>query len=331
VTARLALDSIVGAILLPLSIFTTAERAPLVRVEASRMSMGCLYAIEAYGRDATELARTLEDALDEVDRLDRLMSHYKRDSPLSLLNREAAAGPVAVEPELFDLIVESLRYSADADGAFDITVGPLMKAWGFFRGDGRVPPDRELARVRGLVGPRHLILDRQQRTIRFDRPGVEIDLGGIGKGYAVDRVVALLRRRGVSAALVSAGGSTVFALGAPPGHKAWDVDIQDPIEGRAVAFTVPLTDRALSVAGRSDKSFVGGRVRYDHILDPATGMPVRGMLSVIVLAGTGTTGDALDTALFVLGVERGRALLAKYAGTEAHFLVPDPLGGWRVH
>src|SRR4051812_26999090 len=171
----------------------TIAGGELVRREASRMSMGCVYAIVAYGPDEALLSRSLEDALDEVDRIDRLMSHYKPDSPLSRLNAQAADAAVQVDPELFDFIARSIEYSRASDGAFDITVGPLMKAWGLFQGDGRVPTERELLAARRRVGYHHVRLDPAARTIRFDVPGVELDLGGIAKGYAVDRAVDLLR------------------------------------------------------------------------------------------------------------------------------------------
>src|SRR5229473_5393263 len=160
------------------------QRQHLFRHEASRISMACEYAIEAYGPDADVLPRIVDQAFDEVDRIDRLMSHYNANSPLSRLNREAAQHPVAVEPELFDFIVDAMRYHRDSGGAFDITVGPLMKAWGFFRGDGHMPQDEELAAARRHVGSAHVRLDPQARTIGFDGPGVELDLGGIAKGYA---------------------------------------------------------------------------------------------------------------------------------------------------
>ena len=293
------------------------------------MSMACAYAIDAYAEDASALPAVLEAALDEVDRIDRLMSHYKPDSPLSRVNREAAAHPVAVEAELFDFIAEALRYGRESDGAFDVTVGPLMKAWGFFCGGGRVPGPEEIDELRGRLGYRHVVLDAREKTIRFDRPGVELDLGGIAKGYAVDRVVALLREAHVAAALVSAGGSTLFALGAPPGREAWDVAVQDPIDPGRVAFTVGLKDRALSVAGTSEKSFEQDGVTYSHIMDPRTGRPVQGMSSVAVLAATGTAGDALDDAFFVQGVERSRAYLARLPGTEALFFLPAGQG-WKM-
>jgi thiamine biosynthesis lipoprotein len=302
----------------------------LARHEASRMSMACAYAIVAYGDDAGALPRILEAAFDEVDRIDRLMSHYKPESPLSRLNREAAAGPVVVEPELFDFIAECLRYSRDSDGAFDITVGPLMKTWGFFRGGGRLPSAPEVEDVRGRIGYAHVVLDARARTIRFDRPGIELDLGGIAKGYAVDRVVDLLRREHVAAALVSAGGSTIFALGAPPGREAWDVDIQDPVDSGRIALTVPLKDRALSVSGRAEKSFERDGVVYSHIMDPRTARPVQGILGVAVLTTTGTAGDALDDALFVQGVERSRAYLRRLPATEAIFFLPEDGRPWKM-
>ena len=218
-----------------------------------------------------------------------------------------------VDAELFDFIAEAMRYNRDSAGAFDITVGPLMKAWGFFRGDGRVPSEEEIASARRHVGGAHVTLDPAARTIAFDAAGVEIDLGGIAKGYAVDRVVGLFRRRGVAAALISAGGSTIYGLGAPPGRAGWDVEIQDPIESGKTALTVQLKNRALSVSGSSEKSFEAGGVTYSHIMDPRTGWPVQGMLSVAVLAPTGTAGDALDNAFFVLGPNGSRALSSSSA------------------
>lgn len=298
------------------------ERPPLHRHEASRVSMACVYAIEAYGRDARALPSILEEAFDEVDRIDRLMSHYKADSALTAINRNAARGPVTVNQELFDFIAEAMRYQRDSGGAFDITVGPLLKAWGFFGGDGRVPSDDELVDARRHVGASHVIMNAKDRTIAFDRPGVELDLGGIAKGYAVDRVVQLLRQHQIEAALVSAGGSTIYGLGAPPGRHAWQVTVQDPVDARDTALEVQLRDRALSVSGRSEKSFETGGVVYSHIMEPRTGHPVQGVLSVAVLAGSGTAGDALDNAFFVLGPERSRSYLTKLSDVDAFFFVP---------
>jgi len=292
--------------------------------------MACEYAIEAYSEDANSLPGIVDAAFDEVDRIDRLMSHYQAESPLSRINREAGQHPVAVEPELFDFIVEAMRYQRDSDGAFDITVGPLMKAWGFFRGEGHLPSDDELGAARRHVGAAHVTLNLESKTITFDAAGVELDLGGIAKGYAVDQVAGLLRQRHVAAALISAGGSTIYGLGAPPGDDAWDVKLQDPIDSRNTAFAIKLKDRALSVAGSSEKAFEAGGVRYSHIMDPRTGRPAQGVLSVAVLASSGTAGDALDDAFFVLGPERSRGYLTRLHDTEAIFFLPDAHGGWNV-
>ena len=309
-----------------------SARAPrdLAHHEASRIAMACEYAVEAYGPDADALPRIVAEGFDEVDRIDRLMSHYKSDSPLSRVNREAAQHPVSVDPELFDFIVDAMRYHDDSDGAFDITVGPLMKAWGFFRGDGRVPSGNELAAARRLVGGAHVILNRVSKTIAFDEPGVELDLGGIAKGYAVDRAVEVFKRRHIAAALVSAGGSTIYALGAPPGRDRWAVTIQDPIDARKTALTVQLKDRAVSVAGRSEKSFESGGVTYSHIMDPRTGAPSQGVLSVAVLASTATAGDALDDAFFVLGPERSQGYWNRLRATDVFFFLPDGTHGWTM-
>ena len=304
---------------------------PRVCHEDTRVAMGCTATVRVCGPDADALPTLVGEALDEIDRVDRLMSHYRRDSPLSRLNREAANGPVAVEPELLDFLAECLRWSREPEGAFDVTVGPLMKAWGFFRGDGRVPGDVELARALEVVGYRHVILDLEAGTVRFDRPGVELDLGGIGKGYAVDRVVELLRQRGVLSALVNLGGSSVYGLGAPPGKEAWEIGIADPAAPGKTARTVRLRDRALSVSGSYERFFEKDGVTYPHVMDPRTGRPVQGVVSVAVLTDSATDGDAPEDVLFVLGPQAGRVPLRRVPRAEAFVFLGRGRGGRLVH
>ncbi len=302
------------------------------RYEDSRISMACAYSIVAYGEDESKLATAVTAAFDEVDRIDRLMSHYKPESPLSQLNRKASLEAVKAEPELFDFIAECLRYSRESDGAFDVTVGPLLKTWGFFRGEGRMPKPEEMAEARSKVGWQHVILDDRQKTIRFDRAGVELDLGGIAKGYAVDKAVEVLKQNGISRALVSACGSTIYGLGAPPGETAWEIKLRDPIHSQKTAMTVRLNNRSLSVSGSYEKFFDLGGKRYSHIFDPRTGWPVQGVLSVAVLTDTGTAGDALDNVFYVLGVEKSRSQLKKLPRTKAIFFLPEKkssIQGWK--
>lgn len=313
-----------------LAVTAVGARGEYKRYEDSRLSMACVYSIVIYGDDLQPLRQIVNEAFDEIDRIDRLMSHYKPDSPLSRLNREAARGPVQVEQELFDFIAECLRYSRESEGAFDITVGPLMKAWGFFRGEGRMPSAAELAAARGVIGYQHVVLNAAERTIRFDRAGIELDLGGIAKGYAVDRVITLLKRRGIESALVSAGGSTIYGLGKPPGSDAWEVKLADPLGQGRIATTVRLRDRALSVSGSYEKFFEIAGVRYSHVMDPRTGWPVQGVLSVAVITDNGTAGDALDNAFYVAGMTRSKMWLRKLPATEVIFFLPAGSKGWRM-
>ncbi len=332
---RIMPSSMRFVIILPVLLVTALiapkrEARETVRYEDSRVSMACVYSLVVYGHDLAPLRQIVNAALNEVDRVDRLMSHYKKESELSRVNREAGKTHVKVDAELFDFIAECLRYSRESDGAFDITVGPLMKAWGFFRGEGRLPLDVELNEARGRVGYQHVVLNPKEKTIFFNQPGVELDLGGAANGYAVDRAIALLKQQGVRSALVSAGGSTIYGLGSPPGKTAWEVEVQDPVDHNRIATTVRLKDQALSVSGSSEKFFELEGLRYSHVMDPRTGRPVQGVLSVAVGAGSGVDGDALDNVFYVLGAERSKTYLKKFSASEVVFFLPETGRRWRM-
>jgi len=309
------------------------EGTRLTRFEDSRVSMACTYTVVLYGKDPKQLPLITSAALDEADRIDALMSNYKPESPLSQINREAGKGPVRVEPELFRFLKRCVEYSRESDGAFDVTVGPLMKTWGFFRDEGRVPWSFEIWNVLRRVGYQHLKLDDRQRTIQFEREGMEIDLGGIAKGYAVDRIVELLREQKIESAFVSAGGSTIYGLGTPPDCPGWEVKLRDPLsphDPKKSATSVLLKDRCLSVSGNYEKFFVVRGVTYSHIMNPKTGRPVENRLSVVVLTENGTDGDALDDSFYVLGMEKSKALLVKYPNTEVFFFLPGGEKQWKM-
>jgi FAD:protein FMN transferase len=285
--------------------------------------MGTVYTVAAYGNDADFLAETVNEMFEEVDRLDAQMSNYKPESELSHINREAAHADVVVEPRLFGLIQLCLRLSEDTGGAFDITVGPLMKAWGFFRGQGRVPSSQEIHDVLKHVGYGHVHLDAARHTIHFDEAGIELDLGAKAKGYAVDRAVEILKENGILSALVSAGTSSIYALGAPPGEKGWKISLRDPFDQNKAAEVAYLKNFSLSTSGNYERFFkMGGRM-YSHIMDPHTGMPVEGMLSASAFTERTTDSDGLSTALYVLGVEASRDYLARYPNIAAIFYLPS--------
>jgi thiamine biosynthesis lipoprotein len=194
----------------------------LLRLEESMDSMGTTYSVVVYGTDRFKMQGAVELAFEEVRRLDQMLSNYRPDSELTLLNQRAGQGPVKVSKELFDLLAACVRYSQASEGAFDITVGPLMKVWGFYKGSGHFPHRAEIRGAMANVGYRNLVLDEKQQTVQYRRSGVEIDPGGIGKGYAVDRMVAILRESGVRSGLITAGSSSIYGIGVPPSDATRD-------------------------------------------------------------------------------------------------------------
>jgi len=307
------------------SLLTAADNP--VRYEASHEAMGTVFTVAAYGRDRTFLAEVMEQIFEEVDRLDEQMSNYKPESELSSINREAANHPVIVEPGLFHLLEISVQRSVETGGAFDITVGPLMKSWGFFRGRGRLPSEAEITEVLKRVGYRHLKLDADRRTVRFDEPGVEIDLGGIAKGYAVDRAADVLRSNGITSALVSSGTSSIYALGSPPGAHGWKITLRDPYDARKPADVIHLQNYSLSTSGSYEKFFEIDGKNYCHIMNPHTGWPVQGVLSAAVLAATGTDTDGRSAGCFVMGVDGTRKYLATSPNLAVIFYLPTDVRG----
>jgi thiamine biosynthesis lipoprotein len=283
----------------------------------SRPAMGTKFTIYLYAPDQASASAAFDASFDEIERIEEALSNYRDTSELSRINREAAEHEVTTDPEVFHFLQTSLDFARRSDGAFDITVGPLMRAWGFFRGEGRYPTPAQLATARAHIGWQHVKLDAAARTVRFDEPGIELDPGGIGKGFAVDRVVTILRDAGIRAALVDAGGSTIYALGAPPGRDGWTVRVPDPVNKRRTLSAVSLRDTSLSTSGNYEKFFrLAGHV-YCHIMDPRTGEPVQGMLQTTVIAPDATTSDALSTSIFVLGPKASETLLRSSGATAA--------------
>ena len=279
--------------------------------------MGSTFTIYLYTHDQTKADEVFEAAFDEIERVEEVLSNYRPSSELSRINRMAATEATTTDPEVFKLLETSFEYSRLSNGAFDITVGPFMRAWGFFRKNGRYPTRDELSHARAEVGWTKVKLDPNQRTVRFAVPGIELDPGGIGKGYAVDRVIDVLRDAGVKAALVDAGSSSLYALGAPPGKEGWKVIVPRPGDRAHAVAEVVLRDNSLSTSGSYEKFFrLNGRT-YCHIMDPRTGEPVQGMLQTTVIAPTGTATDALSTTMFVMGPAEGRKLLESMPNTSA--------------
>lgn len=288
-------------------------------VNADEAIMGTAIRVELWQEFPGQGDKALQAVLDEMHRIDRLMSTYKDDSAISAINREAAQEAVALDDELVELIARALRFSALTDGAFDITYASVGQLYDYRKG---VKPDAA-ARAEALtaVNYHNVLLDVDRRTVRFAREGVRIDLGGIAKGYAVERSVEILRRLGVRHAIVTAGGDSRL-LGDRRG-RPWTVGIRNPRDRAGVVTRIPLQDEAISTSGDYERFFEADGERYHHILRPSTGESPSDVRSVTVIGADGTATDALSTGVFVLGKDKGLALIETLDDFEAIVIDSD--------
>jgi len=279
----------------------SVSRDSVVRAEAGIYCMGTIFNIVAYGTKREPLESAIADALREAKRLDGMLSNYLSESELSRVNEFGTRGPVRVSRELFQFFSSCLAYSRASEGTFDISVGPLVKAWGFYKGTGHVPQPAEIRQALCKVGHTNIILSEQNITVHLAKEGMELDPGGIGKGFAVDKMADILKRGGVYSALISAGGSTIYALGSPPNQPGWRVTIKDPRRPSILAETVALKDEAISTSGNCEKSFWENGKIWGHILDPRTGYPATGTLAVSVISPHAVDSEAWAKPYYILG------------------------------
>ena len=288
--------------------------------------MATRFEIVLHGADSVALRAAAEEALDEVERLEGKLSLYRPDSEVAHLNARAAHQSVRVSPELFRLLEHITQLHEETTGACDITVGPLMRVWGFVGGSGQLPDPEQLDQARQCVGMDLVELDRNSQSVRFGRPGVMLDMGAVGKGYSIEKAAEILREAGVTSALIHGGTSTTYAIGKPPDQDAWKIAIEHPapgsdgvspaavsdecaragetpaLPGAATLAVVPLVDNALSVSAPSGKSFSVGDQTYGHIIDPRTGAPAGKAILAAVSVSSAMESDALSTALLTLGI-----------------------------
>jgi thiamine biosynthesis lipoprotein len=262
-----------------------------------------------------------DGALDVIEQVESQLTVYRDDSEASRINRLALSEAVAIGPELCELLAAAARLTEETGGAFDVTAGPLIKAWGFFRRCQRVPPADELAAALSCVGMSNVELDTETGAVRFRKPGVQINLGSIGKGYALDRAALFLRRAGVTSALLHGGHSSVVALGAPPGDpRGWAVAVRHPWDFERRLAVLRLRNCALATSAATFQNVEYAGRKLGHILDPRTGWPAEGSASVTVVAPTGAKADALATAFFINGAGWGREYCASRFDVGALFL-----------
>lgn len=279
----------------------------------ARRAMGCDYEIWLAMENETQAAQLALEAWDEVHRLERQLSLYQPDSDITYLNRHAAQEPVRVEPGLFGLLMTCKQIWEETEGRFDPTITPLLRLWGFVDKQWRIPSESEIKVTMEKIGMEGVLLEPEDRWVYYAKPGIELSLGAIGKGYAIERVARLLREYGVQSALLSAGNSTIYALGAPPDAEGWQVGLQSPEDESLRLDTIILRDAAFSTSGGYEQFFEVEGVRYAHILDPLTGSPATTSSTVSVVAPDPTVADALSTAFFVGGEKLVEAYCAQHS------------------
>jgi thiamine biosynthesis lipoprotein len=268
--------------------------------------MGTEVSVYLWSDESTAGRAALESVFQEANRIDRLMSTYKHDSEISKINREAANSAVELGQELYKLIARSLEISVLTHGAFDITYDSVGQHYDFRQ---RRRPDLETVDSElEYINFRYVELDDRNSTIRFLMDGVRINLGGIAKGYVVERGISILQAQGITNAIVTAGGDSRL-LGDRRG-RPWMVGIRDPRKDGEVAISVPLEDEAISTSGDYERYFDEDGVRYHHIIHPGTGTPASGVHSATVFGPDAVTTDALSTSVFVMGVDQGLRMIA---------------------
>jgi FAD:protein FMN transferase len=294
-----------------------ADEPPLTRFEFSEPHMGTMFKLVLYAADETRAKDAARRAFARVSELDDKLSDYKQTSELMRLCAKAGGPPVSVSDDLFRVLEYGQKVSQLSDGAFDVSVGPLTRLWRLARRTHEMPDAARLAAARSLVGYKNIKLDARAHTVQLLKPGMQIDLGGIAKGYAGDAVVETLRPLGITRVLLAAGGDITVG-DAPPGAKGWKIGIA-PLENpdKTPSRYLILANQAVSTSGDAEQYVEIDGKRYSHIVDPRTGLGLIGRMSVTVVARHGIQSDSLTKTVAVLGPEKGMKVIDAFEGAAA--------------
>jgi FAD:protein FMN transferase len=277
-----------------------------------------------YAKNKEEAEIASSRAFKRIDELDKMMSDYLDSSELSNLSRQAGGSPVKVSKTLYEILSKAQDIAVLTNGAFDITIGPVVQLWRRARRIAKLPDKQQLLETLSLVGYQNVHLDKRKRTVLLNKKGMRLDLGGIAKGYAADVAINVLKKHGIQKALVAAGGDIVVS-GAPPGKKGWTIGIAALSPTNSPRY-IQLSNAAISTSGDTEQFVDIDGTRYSHIVDPRTGLGIRGRSSVTVVTSTGTMSDSLATALSVLGPDAGISLADTVKNVAALFLILEDNG-----
>jgi len=279
--------------------------------------MGTEVTITVVSRTSEEGEAAIDAAMAEVRRFDGMMSLYKDTSELTRVNLAAGKNPVKVSPEMIEVVEAAGRVSDITNGAFDVSIGPLVVLWQMRLKEGKVPTDKELANIRPFINYKNIVIDKKASTLFLRRPGMILDLGGCAKGYAADKTKEVLKKRGVGNGIVALAGD-IRVMGRRPDGTSWKIGVQHPRESDKTLAVLEFADKSISTSGDYERFQIVKNKRYHHILDPRTGRPSEGVISVTVVGDSGALVDPLTTALFIVGVDKGMKIV-KDLGCEAIF------------
>jgi thiamine biosynthesis lipoprotein len=335
---RIFIEIIVGLSLITVAVyffFGVPEKSiwPADRVDIDsgvRVVMGTLAKVIADAADSNTAKQCIQAAFTEIEKIDDLMSYHKSDSEISKLNRDGFARAVKVSKSTYEVLQKSIEFSKLSGGAFDVTVGPLVDLWHLAQDTNSLPTDAELQQVHSKVGYDKLILDANETSVRFAVEGMRVDLGGIAKGYAIDKAVEAMQRGGSVGGMVDIGGE-VRCFGLPPaGQKKWRIGLQDPDKSKnglnvgAPLLVLDLVDAAVATSGHYRRFVTIGGKRYSHIVNPESGHSSESLASVTIISKSAIDADALATAVSVMGAEKGLALIASIPATDAILITSAP-------
>ena len=282
-----------------------------------RITMGTFAHIVAVARTQPQADEAIEAAFDKIYEIDHLMSDYDPNSLLSQVNREAFAHPVPVDAELFEVLTAAKLYSCMSDGAFDITVGPVVQLWRKAKEDNLAPTPEALAKAKEAVGYENLILDTENKTVKFAKEGMFLDLGGIAKGYAVDKAIEILQAAGLKGGMVDIGGN-LRCFGTPANDKPnWRIGLQDPQKEEDILMVLNMDGMAVATSGDYRRFVVINGQKHSHIINPATADSAQDLSSVTIITPTAMAADALSTTVTVMGDKKGMELIETIPDTEA--------------
>ena len=292
--------------------------------------MGTFARVVAVAADSNTAKRCAEAAFAEIEEVEKRMSYHKSDSEISELNRDGFRRAVKVSKSTYEVLQRSIEFSKLSSGAFDVTVGPLVDLWHSAQDANSIPNDAELQQARSKVGYDKLILDANETSVRFAVEGMRVDLGGVAKGYAIDKAVEAMQKGGAVGGMVIIGGE-IQCFGSPPaGQNNWRIGLQDPDKAKdgfdagTPLLVLNLTDAAVATSGHYRRFVTIGGKRYSHIVDPESGHSSEGLASVTIICPSSTDADALATAVTVMGKEKGLALIEQMPGVEAILITPAP-------